>query len=201
MEFYIGTITKIIDQDLYTIEVDVPGLQVGLRAFPKRSELDEPRVGDVVLLQELDPDFKSYYIYEKLKESKFIGVRSRGKQINITEEDITIGIFDGSTDWNEKGETPEVSSWIKIDKSGNINIKATGKTGVDIEGNIDLTTKGNINITSEGNATVSAKKVTVTGGQMVMRGMANNDTQGPFNCIPICPFSGAPHSGSQVSGT
>lgn len=201
MEFYIGTITKILDKDLYTIEVDIPGLQVGLRAFPKRSELDEPRVGDVVILQELDPDFKSYYLFEKLKENKFIGIRSRGKQIQLSEEELSIGIFDSSSDWNDKGDTPKATSWIKVDKSGNISIKAEGKTELEVDGDINIKTKGNINIKSEGDATVSGKNVTVTGGQLTVKGMSNNDTQGPFNCIPICPFSGAPHCGSKVSGT
>ena len=48
MEYSIGTITKILDPDLYTVEVDIPGRNQELRAFPKRGEVDEPRVGDVV---------------------------------------------------------------------------------------------------------------------------------------------------------
>ena len=181
MEYSIGTITKILDPDLYTVEVDIPGRNQELRAFPKRGEVDEPRVGDVVVLLELDPTYKSYYLYEKLKENSFIGIRSRGKMIKMTESELTIGIFDPASEYNDKQEkdtTPEPTSWIKIDKSGNINIKTDGKLGLTIEG--------------------SAK---ITGGKLETKGTAGTDMSGPFNCIPTCPFTGAPHSGSIVSGT
>ena len=80
----------------------------------------------MVVLLELDPTYKSYYLYEKLKENNFIGIRSRGKMIKMTKSELTIGIFDPTSEYNDKQEkdtTPEPTSWIKIDKSGNINIK------------------------------------------------------------------------------
>lgn len=196
MEYSIGTITKILDPDLYTIEVDIPGRNQELRAFPKRGEVDEPRVGDVVVLLELDPTYKSYYLYEKLKENSFIGIRSRGKMIKMTESELTIGIFDPASEYNDKQEkdaTPEPTSWIKIDKSGNINIKAGGKLGLTIEGSAEVECKGS--------ATIKAPSVKITGGKLETKGTAGTDMNGPFNCIPTCPFTGAPHSGSIVSGT
>lgn len=196
MEYSIGTITKILDPDLYTVEVDIPGRNQELRAFPKRGEVDEPRVGDVVVLLELDPTYKSYYLYEKLKENNFIGIRSRGKMIKMTESELTIGIFDPASEYNDKQEkdtTPEPTSWIKIDKSGNINIKAGGKLGLTIEGSAEIECKGS--------ATIKAPSVKITGGKLETKGTAGTDMNGPFNCIPTCPFTGAPHSGSIVSGT
>lgn len=196
MEYSIGTITKILDPDLYTVEVDIPGRNQELRAFPKRGEVDEPRVGDVVVLLELDPTYKSYYLYEKLKENSFIGIRSRGKMIKMTESELTIGIFDPASEYNDKQEkdtTPEPTSWIKIDKSGNINIKAGGKLGLTIEGSAEIECKGS--------ATIKAPSVKITGGKLETKGTAGTDMNGPFNCIPTCPFTGAPHSGSIVSGT
>lgn len=196
MEYSIGTITKILDPDLYTVEVDIPGRNQELRAFPKRGEVDEPRVGDVVVLLELDPTYKSYYLYEKLKENNFIGIRSRGKMIKMTESELTIGIFDPASEYNDKQEkdtTPEPTSWIKIDKSGNINIKAGGKLGLTVEGSAEIECKGS--------ATIKAPSVKITGGKLETKGTAGTDMNGPFNCIPTCPFTGAPHSGSIVSGT
>lgn len=196
MEYSIGTITKILDPDLYTVEVDIPGRNQELRAFPKRGEVDEPRVGDVVVLLELDPTYKSYYLYEKLKENSFIGIRSRGKIIKMTESELTIGIFDPASEYNDKQEkdtTPEPTSWIKIDKLGNINIKAGGKLGLTIEGSAEIECKGS--------ATIKAPSVKITGGKLETKGTAGTDMNGPFNCIPTCPFTGAPHSGSIVSGT
>lgn len=196
MEYSIGTITKILDPDLYTVEVDIPGRNQELRAFPKRGEVDEPRVGDVVVLLELDPTYKSYYLYEKLKENSFIGIRSRGKMIKMTESELTIGIFDPASEYNDKQEkdtTPKPTSWIKIDKSGNINIKAGGKLGLTIEGSAEIECKGS--------ATIKAPSVKITGGKLETKGTAGTDMGGPFNCIPTCPFTGAPHSGSIVNGT
>lgn len=196
MEYSIGTITKILDPDLYTVEVDIPGRNQELRAFPKRGEVDEPRVGDVVVLLELDPTYKSYYLYEKLKENNFIGIRSRGKMIKMTESELTIGIFDPASEYNDKQEkdtTPEPTSWIKIDKSGNINIKTDGKLGLTVEGSAEIECKGS--------ATIKAPNVKITGGKLETKGTAGTDMSGPFNCIPTCPFTGAPHSGSIVSGT
>lgn len=196
MEYSIGTITKILDPDLYTVEVDIPGRNQELRAFPKRGEVDEPRVGDVVVLLELDPTYKSYYLYEKLKENNFIGIRSRGKMIKMTESELTIGIFDPASEYSDKQEkdtTPEPTSWIKIDKSGNINIKTDGKLGLTVEGSAEVECKGS--------ATIKAPSVKITGGKLETKGTAGTDMSGPFNCIPTCPFTGAPHSGSIVSGT
>lgn len=48
MNTFIGVIAKVLDPDLYTIEVDIPGENERLSAFPFRGEVDEPRVGDVV---------------------------------------------------------------------------------------------------------------------------------------------------------
>jgi hypothetical protein len=150
----------------------------------------------VVVLLELDPTYKSYYLYEKLKENNFIGIRSRGKMIKMTESELTIGIFDPASEYNDKQEkdtTPEPTSWIKIDKSGNINIKTDGKLGLTIEGSAEIECKGS--------ATIKAPNVKITGGKLETKGTAGTDMSGPFNCIPTCPFTGAPHSGSIVSGT
>lgn len=123
-EIIIGTITELVDdenyaKDLYVVKVDIPGTNKGLYAFPKRSEIDEPRVGESVILTEIDPVWHSYYIYEKIKENDFIGIRSRGKVIKFHEEEITIGIDSAMDDsWLDDNSgadnTPESTSWIKI---------------------------------------------------------------------------------------
>lgn len=174
--FYPGCVSKIIDPETYQIEVDIPGYIEGLKCFPWRGELDEPKVGDLVLVQELDSDFHSYALWRKLKEDKFIGIRSNGKMIDITPDSIVIGVFDKTKEYKDN-EKPEVKTSIK------------------------LTNDGNIEISGEGDITIKSSNVTVTGGKLTVKGQANNSSDGPFNCLPVCPFSGAPHSGSLVSGT
>ena len=100
-QYYTGTITEIVDPVLYQIKVDIPGIAVSVMAFPMRGELDEPVVGDFVLLRSLDPIFNSYFLYQKIKENDFIGFRSNGKYVDITPDYILLGIFDPSTRKND----------------------------------------------------------------------------------------------------
>ena len=86
--FFAGTITEILDPVLYEIKVDIPGVIGGVKAFPIRGEVDEPRVGDFVLLLSLDPVYHSYYLYKKIKENDFIGFRSNGKMVDIIFEGV-----------------------------------------------------------------------------------------------------------------
>lgn len=182
LNYYIGVISKIIDPDLYTIEVEIPEENMELKAFPIRGELDEPRVGDVVILRELDPVYHSYYLYEKLKENPFIGIRSRGKVVKMSVDDVTIGIFDPSDEaWYDANDgvdpTPAPTSWIKIDSEGNIDVMAEGnqninitgdstvKVGgnstVEVSGNVQVKVSGDANVEVSGNTTVKSPNVKV----------------------------------------
>lgn len=226
---YIGVIKEVLDPDLYTVLVDIPESNQGLKAFPIRGEVDEPRVGDVVFLRELDPLYHSYYLYEKLKENGFIGIRARGKVLRMSESEVVIGIFDPSTEYYDSNDgsdpTPEPTSYIKIDASGNINITAetdqnvtiTGNCTVNISGDANITVSGNVNssiggalsssisgnadITVGGSTTLSSPNVTITGGNLNVSGTAGANSLGPFCAIPVCPLSGATHGVSLVSGT
>lgn len=243
-KIFTGTITEIIDPVLYQIKVNIPGIVEDILAFPMRGEIDEPRVGDFVLLRSLDPVFNSYFLYQRLKENDHIGFRSNGKMVDITPDYITIGIFDPSIEYNDVSQDgkyrPEVTDWIRIDKSGNLDvnlrsnstikifgdsgieisgksdIKVTGDSSVvleanskvNISGNSEIKVGGNCNLDVSGNTivkspniTVNGSNVTVTGGTLVVKGNSSTDMSGPFNCLKNCAFSGAPHSGSTVSGT
>lgn len=235
-KIFTGTITEIIDPVLYQIKVNIPGIATDILAFPMRGEIDEPRVGDFVLLRSLDPVFNSYFLYQRLKENDHIGFRSNGKMVDITPDYITIGIFDPSIDYNDVSQggkyRPEVTDWIKLDKDGNLDINLrtnstikilgnsginiTGQSVVEIEDNstINIAKDSNINVNGNctmnvtGNATVKSPNITVegstvtiTGGTLIAKGSSSEDMSGPFNCIKACAFSGAPHTGSIVSGT
>ena len=223
-ELYVGKISKVLDLDLYTVEVDIPGYNEALPAFPKRGEVDEPRVGDVVILTELDPLYKSYYLWEKLKENNFIGIRARGKVLKMSEEEVTLGIFDpGDTAWYDKNDgadpTPAPTSWIKVDKGGNIDINAEGNQKINITGDSEVTVGGNVKVEISGNANIkvsgdtkvecpnvdinSSSSVKIHGGGTISLG--SGATVAPaggkfgFCGIPACLFSGAPHSNDQAT--
>lgn len=225
-EFF-GKIVEILDPDLYTVLVDIPGYNKKLPAFPKRGEVDEPRVGDVVFLKEVDPDYKSYYLYEKIKENSFIGIRTRGKQIKFSADFIRLGIHDVGSEYCDKKKedaTPEPTSWIKVDSSGNLEIemegagkvhitaddevKIDGNLKVEIGGNAEIKVGGNANIEVSGNTEVKSPnikvdgaQVEITGGMLKTKGTAAPDMQGPYCGLKNCIFSGCAHSSSIVTGT
>ena len=225
-----GVIKKVIDPDLFTVEVDIPGENEALRAFPKRGEVDEPRVGDVVWLEEVDPLYHSYYLYEKLKENNFIGIRARGKVLRLSSDEISVGIFDPSNEsWYDKQDgadpTPEPTSWIKLDKDGNIDINGEKNTTINIKGNVTINVDGDAKIDVKGNAETnvggdskltvsgdteikspnvkinSSSQVQITGGgSFNMRGTASPSVNGPMNCLKMCVFSGAVHGSDTCTG-
>lgn len=194
---YIGVVSEVLDSVLYEIKVDIPGFSKSIDAFPKRSEIDEPRVGDVVLVTNMDPSYNSYFTYEKLKENDFIGFRSNGKLIDVTKDYITLGIYSENEDYsdatNSKKHRPEPTDWIKLDKDGNLEINIRSKAKIVI--------KGDANIEVSGKTELKCPDIKVTGGKLEMSGQSSTDMQGPFNCLPTCPFSGAPHSGKIITGT
>lgn len=212
-----GRILEVVDPVLYEIKVEVPGVISGITAYPMRGELDEPRVGEIVMIKCLDPVFYSYSLYQKVKEDDFIGFRSNGKLVEITPEAITIGIYDPeAAEWNRDNPRPELTDWIKLSNEGGLEISLrkdttlimTGNSSLTIEGNSDITVKGdssiksegNMNIESSGDMTVKGSNITIEkSGKVVLKGTAAPDQSGPFNCIPTCPFSGAPHTGSTVN--
>lgn len=178
MEVYIGVIKKILDADLYHVEVDIPERGKGFKAYPLRGEVDEPRVGDIVFLRELDPDYHSYYLYEKLKENKFIGIRAKGKKIKITESEIEIGVYNENSEWydnqdeNIEDPTPECFASIKITDSGRIEINTSGE--IKINGSIKMT----------------GGKLTLGSGAWAVSDL---ESGGPFWCGgPTAPPAGTP---------
>ena len=127
--YYPGVVIDVAPDDNHTKEwhevlVDIPGLIKGVPAFPFRDELDEPKVGDKVMVLDLDPLFHSYFMYRKVKEDKFIGFRSSGKSLSITPENITIGTFEEDTNYKEDEVPESLRASLMLDSDGNIELKA-----------------------------------------------------------------------------
>ena len=213
---FFGVVSKVLNPDTYEIEIDIPGENERLRAFPKRSEVDEPRVGDHVLLTEFDPLYHTYYIYEKIKENDFIGIRSRGKIVKINKDKVVIGImkvdsnnykpkkrfpdtFKGDEWYDDKsGVSPikddMITSWISIDKDGNLEIM--------MEKDSNITIKGDCNIKVEGSTELNCPDVTITGGTLKTKGgTAVSNGMGGFCGLPNCLLTSAPHVTTEITGT
>lgn len=200
-QYYLGVITKILDPDKYEVEITIPGVTKDAKAYPYRDTVDEPKPEDLVLVLGLDPVWSSVWLYQKLKENDFIGFRSRGKKIQITKDEIEIGIF---PDLNEKDQTsppynedkpPTCTSYVKIDKSGNITIKMESDAKIDIQGSADIKVGTK--------ATVNCPDVQITGGKLTTTngGVCSPNGMGGFCGIPVCPVTGASHVGNSITGT
>ena len=207
--YYIGVVRSVIIEDNLTkeygvIEADIPGIIEGIRAFPKRGELDEPKPGDSILLTNLDPVLNSYWIYEKLKENDFIGFRSVGKMVDITPDYIMVGIFNKDTEYTEDNR-PTLTSFVKLDSDGNMEIKTEGKVNLNITGNANVRCSGEMKVEAETRCEINSPNVKITGGNLQVSGTTIPTVPpmslGPFCAITTCPASGLMHVGSLVEGT
>lgn len=183
---YIGKISEILE-DGYSVRVAIPGVcddNPGMPALPERGELDEPKVGDIVIVEELDPVFGSILLYRKIKQNKFHGLRYHGKALSFDDDQIIIQTFDPSEEYQDD-VLPEGKSFIKITKDNNIEI---------------TTNEGNLQITINGDATISAKNITIDGTTTIDGNCTpNGNPSGGFNCIPVCPFTGATHQCNMIT--
>ena len=101
---------------------------------------------------------------------------------------------------DEQGFTEEKTATQKTITVGDTKIVIDGQ-------NVTIETSGKVSIKSNdvkiesSNVEIESSNVEITGGTLKTKGQSSTDLQGPFNAIKVCPFSGAPHCGSTVSGT
>ena len=162
--YYIGTVTYVESDPLglltkdklyHEAVVSVPGVFENVLAFPARTNLDEPKVGDLVVVCSWDPIYNSYCTYEKLKEDDFVGFRSSGKMVQINHDKIVVGVFDEETEYKDP-EAPDVSkiAHLEMDKEGNITVHAAKNITVNGDADCTITIKGNNTVTINGNNSV-----------------------------------------------
>lgn len=212
-DFYIGVITGFKEEsekEEFIITADIPGIIQDIVAYPFGAMIDEPKIGDAILLCNLDPIYNSYYIYQKLKESNFIGFRASGKMVDITPDTITLGIFDPEVEYKDN-ERPEFTSKIFIDKDNNVtiegeNLNITINSDCNIQtNNCKIKADGDCIIES-GSCNLKADNIEINGSTVIkgtdltVGGTATPTSKGPFCAIPVCPFTGAPHIGDVVRG-
>lgn len=178
----------------HIVVVTVPGVFEKVKAYPRRDQCDEPKIGDLCVIYAWDPVYNSYCIYEKLREDEVVGFRAHGKLININHERIKIGVFDESTEYkdNEIPETP--IAHIDLDKDGNITVHSSKDLNMYVEGDATINVKGNCKIIADQVLTTTALTWKGNNGTVTPTG------KGPFCSIPICPVTGAPHTGNESMG-
>ena len=219
IELFLGTVSEVLDRETYQIKVDVPGYGEKLPAVPlSRGEMDEPVVGNLVIIMSLDQVYHSVNFYTKLKENTFVGLRSNGKVIDVTPDYIVVG-SDGSAKTNaDATRVPAPAlSYMKMDDAGNIEVMATANNKVTIKGNSDveitgnntivvngnssITTSGTTDIKSGGACTINAPSVTVTGGSFTAKGAGRSpQVTGAFCGLPKCLLTNFPHCSETIGG-
>lgn len=211
-QYFLGTVVGISKDDneklenereFHEIIVDIPGVIQNVKAYPRMGELDEPKIGDQVLLLSLDPEYNSYFLYEKLKESDFIGFRASGKMVDITPNYITIGVFkEDLTDYGneehwdgEKIKDNHITS-VTIDNEGNITVEAAkdngkGNLNVYLKGNTDITIDGDsgnkINITNDSDIDISGNSSVSISGKSDIKVSGNCNIEASGNCTIKSP--------------
>lgn len=90
----------------------------------------------------------------------------------------------------EKVDIVAKDTTISIDTEGKVTLSAKEVT---ISGDTSLKT-------TSPKTTIDGNQVEVTGSSFIRKGAANVDGQGGFCGIPVCPFTGAVHTGSTIVG-
>ncbi len=191
-------------RNYHEITATIPGYVENVVARPVSGLNDEPKIGDTVLLYCLDPIFHSAYVYQKLKENDFIGIRAAGKSIDITENAITISVYD--KDKNPWGENENIHPTNR-DENGAIK-KDDDKTR--LKASITIKDNGEIEIYAE-------KGIKLSSGTPVPDRLVNNDStygfvlknnggadgtdNGGFCAITTCPYIKANHTSSWLRDT
>lgn len=88
---------------------------------------------------------------------------------------------------------------VSIETSSQVTFKVGGTTITHENGKVNIET--NECVVKGSNVEINGSQVKITGGTLTTQGQSSVDMNGPFNAIKACPFSGAPHCGSIVSGT
>lgn len=101
---------------------------------------------------------------------------------------------------NSKAKTIEVGDTKVTIDGENVSIQTSGKVSFTIGGTKISHENGKVSIETT-NCEIKGTNVKITGGTLQTQGVSSADMNGPFNAIKVCPFSGAPHCGSSVSGT
>lgn len=169
-EYYFGTIVNVPDtSESFTVQVNIPGVIENLTCYPLRCSTDEPKIGDLVIIRDLDPEYHSYFVYEKLNENNFTGIRCKGKMIDITDESIKIGIFDEG-DFSDS-DRPGNTSWIELDEDGKLEIMTEDNIHVQTEGSLSSYVGEDFKMTVEQNSSIEIgghTKINIKGGEEVV---------------------------------
>ena len=169
-DYYFGTIVSVPNtSESFTVQVNIPGVMENLTCFPLRCGSDEPKIGDLVIIRDLDPEYHSYFVYEKLNENNFTGMRCKGKMIDFTDESVKIGIFDEG-DFSD-GDKPGNTSWIELKEDGDLDIVLEDDLYIQTDGSIKTVVEEDFLMTVEQDASIEIgghTKINIKNGEEII---------------------------------
>lgn len=183
-EFFFGTIVDVPNtSESFEIKANIPGVMENITCYPLRCGSDEPKIGDLIIIRDLDPDYHSYFVYEKLNENSFTGIRCKGKMIDFTDESVKLGIFDEG-DFSD-GETPGCTSWIELDEDGKLDVVTEDDIYVECGGSSLNLIKEDLKTTVDQNATIEIgghTSINIKNGEdVVITGKVNLTIDGDYD--------------------
>lgn len=179
-------------------ESDKGEIEIGVKEVKDYTETDEGLEKDYDELEPTKNKATTKYTSTSITDQITSPEDEEGFREECTAERKTITV----------GETKIVidGTSINIETSSNTTIKIGSTEISEEEGAVKIKTDtakietSNCEIKGS-DIKINGGQVTLTGGNLKTQGVAGTDLNGPYNAIKVCPFSGAPHCGSTVSGT
>ena len=86
-------------------------------------------------------------------------------------------------------------------EDGKVKLETPEEISIENEKSIKVEAKENVEVKATSKMKLEAQETELTGGIIKCNGTATPSGSGAFCAIPVCPFTGAPQCGTQVSGT
>lgn len=143
-----------------------------------------------------------YAIYEPTQQENFAKTREEKEEFDVVKKVVS------RNGWSFE-EKPKAIEMKSKDEKIALNVDIENKEiKINAFDNAEITiTESDIIIKSkklkvEGeDVTVKGQNVSITGGKLSVKGSVTPSGSGCLSAVPYCLFTGAPHSGSEASGT
>lgn len=130
-----------------------------------------------------------------------VSIDGSGKFAAVGVLTVSQGAKPGEKILYSRDENGEVKAILSLLNDGKVTLKTPESVETETEKGVTVKAKEDIEVTTNKKAKLSAQEIELTGGKLTCKGAAKPSGQGPFCAIAVCPFTGAPQTGTEVEGT
>lgn len=123
---------------------------------------------------------------------------SEGVKATVIDSSITLVVPTDSTVSIEGNSTLSVKGDSSISIEGKADVSVKGSTSIKADGNVDVQAGSDISLDCSGTVSFKATKEVID-AMLECTHAGVPDGKGPYCGVPMCLFSGAPHSASKTS--